>query len=256
MTPESPLASQVVLVTGAGRNLGRTIAREAAAGGARVGVNVRSDAEAADRVVRELEQAGGTALTLIGDVGVEDEAIAVVDRCTRELGPVTSVIHSAAYRSHGELVDLELAEWRRPRQVTLDAAFLLVRATLPAMRAAGFGRFVFIGGSAMVNALPIGHGHVATAKAALRGLVRAIAQEAGRDGITANVVSPGVIDTEARASVVPTYGGWNPVDASALGRMVSMHEVASLCLHLCRPEGAIVTGQTINADGGTFGFGD
>jgi 3-oxoacyl-[acyl-carrier protein] reductase len=256
MDGQGPLASQVVLVTGAGRNLGRAIAREAAALGARVGVNVRSDTGAAARVVAEIEEAGGTATPLVGDVALEDRVAAVVDRCAGELGGITSVVHSAAYRSHGELVDLDLAEWRRPRQATVDGAFLLTRATLPRMRAAGFGRLVFVGGSAMVNALPVGHGHVATAKAALRGFVRAIAQEAGRDGVTANVVSPGVIATEARGSVVPTYRGWNPLDASALGRMASMHEVASLCLYLCRPEAAIVNGQTLNADGGTFAFGD
>jgi 3-oxoacyl-[acyl-carrier protein] reductase len=108
----------------------------------------------------------------------------------------------------------------------------------------------------MNNGLPVGHAHVAAAKAALRGFVRALAQDAAGSDVTANVVSPGTINTEARRSVAPVIEGWDPVGASVLGRMLRMDEVAALCLYLCQPEAAILNGQVLNADGGTYGFGE
>lgn len=249
------LAGQVVLVTGAGRNLGRAIAKRAASEGARVGVNTMSNAAAADAVVAEIADAGGSAVALVGDVSDPRQAAQVVANCAEALAPVTTVIHCASYRSVRPLLDLSLEEWRRARQVTLGGAHFLARAALPAMLDSGFGRFVLIGGNAMHTGLPVGHAHAATAKAALGGFVRALAQEVGRRGVTANVVSPGTIDTEARAGKPPEFSEWDPIEGSALGRMITMQEVASTCLYLCTSEAEHITGQVINADGGTFVLG-
>jgi 3-oxoacyl-[acyl-carrier protein] reductase len=249
------LTDQVVLVTGAGRNLGRAMAKRVAQEGAAVGVNTLSNAEAAAYVVSEIAAFGGHATALVGDVSREDQATELVAGCAEVLGPITSVIHCAAYRSHFGLLELPLAEWRLSRQVALGSAHLLARAVLPAMLEVGFGRFVLIGGTAMNTGLPIGHAHVATAKAALRGFVRALAQETGRSGVTANVVSPGTIDTETRKGERPNFSGWDAVEQSILGRMVTMHEITTLCAYLCSPEAQPITGQVINADGGTFAFG-
>src|SRR4029079_5135869 len=186
----------------------------------------QSDATSAQAVVDEMMAMGGRGVALLGDVSKENDVALIVDRCRSALGDVTSVIHSAAYRSHHRLMDLSLGEWRRPRAVTLDAALFLARHTLPSMLAHDFGRYVFVGGTAMNNGLPVGHAHVATAKAALRGFVRALAQDCVGSGVTANVVSPGTIDTDARRSVAPVIEGWDPVGASVLRRMLRMEEVA------------------------------
>lgn len=249
------LDGQVVLVTGAGRNLGRAIAKQAAEAGARVGVNTRSDAASADAVVAEIAALGGEAVALVADVSDEQQAGTAVAACTEAFGPVTTVIHSAAYRSDRSLLSLTLDEWRKARYVALGAAHHLARAAVPSMIERGFGRFVFIGGNAMYTGLPVGHAHGASAKAALRGFVRALAQEAGPHGVTANIVSPGTIDTEARGGRRPTFQQWDPVEGSVLRRMVRMDEVAAACLFLCSPEAAVVNGQVINADGGTFVLG-
>lgn len=252
---DDALAGQVVLVTGAGRNLGRHIAKRAAAQGAQVGVNVRTDLAAAEAVVAEIAAAGGEAVALVGDVSGEREASGVVASCAETFAPPTAVIHCAAYRSDHSLLTGSLDEWRRPRQVTLDAALYLARATLSAMVERGFGRFVLVGGNATYTGLPFGHAHVASAKAALRGFVRALSQDVGRQGITANIVSPGTIDTETRGGQRPNFREWDPVEGSVLGRMVTMDEVAATCLFLCTRDAGALTGQVLNVDGGTFVLG-
>src|SRR5262249_1180090 len=153
----------------------------------------RSDTAAAEGVVAEIAAHGGQAVALVGDVADEQQAARVVTTCLAALGSVTTGIHCAAYRSSYGLLDLPLDEWRLARKVILGGAHLLARLTLPAMIERRFGRFVLIGGNAMYTGLPVGHAHAATAKAALRGFVRALAQEAGRQGVTANIVSPGTI---------------------------------------------------------------
>jgi NAD(P)-dependent dehydrogenase (short-subunit alcohol dehydrogenase family) len=248
------LSNQVVLVSGAGRNLGRVIALGAADRGAAVGVMVRSDVAGAHEVAEAIVGSGGQAIPLVGDVRDAAAVSAAVAACEAHLGPVTSVVHAAAQRSHEPIVDLSYRQWRETIDVTLAGAYHLTTSTIAGMRSRGFGRLVFIGGASTVHGLPRGCAHTAAAKSALRGLVRSLAQEAGRSGITANVVAPGTIASPSRAGVWPVFDGWSPVDASVLGRPVEQAEVVSAVLYLLDPIAQPVTGQVIHVDGGLFGF--
>ncbi len=250
-----PLSGQVILITGAGKNLGRAVALEAAARGAAIGVNVRTDVESANKVADEIRALGSRAVVLKGDVSLEHDVNQMVAMCQKELGPISTVIHCAAYRSHKPTRDLSYDEWKMTFAVSLGGAHLLARSTLSSMTDSGFGRFIFIAGSSSVFGLPDGCAHVAASKSALRGFARSLAQEVGDKGVTANVVSPGPINSGGSRTVAP-MGRWDPIRASALGRMATSQEVASLILYLCTPEAAIIQGQVIMADGGVFGFDD
>lgn len=247
-----PLAGQVVLVTGAGRNLGRATALRAAELGADVGVLVRSNRDEAEQVQAAVEQTGRRAFAVTADVADADQVERAVAAVTAELGAVTSVLSCAAYRSHAPTADLPLAQWRAVLATALDAAFHLTRSTVSPMVERGFGRFVFLGGSVVHTGLPTGTAAVATAKAGLSGFVRSFAQEFGRHGITANVVAPAKIGPPGTGAL----GDWDPANSSALGRNADYAEVVDLCLFLCSPAGAALQGQTIHADGGIYGFGD
>jgi 3-oxoacyl-[acyl-carrier protein] reductase len=246
---------QVILVTGAGKNLGRAIAIGAGLRGARIAVNIRSDVASAAEVVAQIRESGSQAISLPGDVANADDVERMVDTCAARLGPISTVIHCAAFRSHQPMHELTYDEWKRTLSVSLGGAYLLARSTVPTMASAGFGRLVFIAGSSIVSGLPTGCVHVATAKSALRGFVRSLVQEVGARGVSANVVSPGPIDFGRHQEIAP-MGRWDPVRASSLGRMATADELAELCLFLCSPAAAIIQGQTIMADGGVFGFGD
>lgn len=246
------LAGQVVLVTGAGRNLGRATAVRAAELGADVAVVVRGDRAAAESLCSDIERSGRRSVAILADVSDADQVEAAFRRAAACLGPVTSVVSCAAHRSHAPTIDLPLAEWRKVLRVTLDGAFHVTRAALGPMLDRGFGRFVFIGGSVAHTGLPVGSAAVATAKAALSGFVRSLVQEVGGRGVTANVVVPAKIGPAGAADL----GGWDPASSSALGRNAGYQEVVDLCLFLCTPSAQAVQGQTLHADGGIFGFAD
>lgn len=248
------LTDQVVLVTGAGRNLGSVIAKQSALAGAAVGVMGRGDRRAVAEVVAEIEMAGGRAVPLLGDVRNASAVKECVDQCAAQLGAVTSVVHAAAYRSHWPIVSMPYEEWRAAIDVTLGGAYHLVTSSIASMRERGFGRYVFIGGASIVNGLPKGCAHVASAKSGLRGLTRALTQENGRSGITANMVSPGTIETPTRREARPIFDGFDPIEATALGRAVTPREVAAAVTYLLSAEAQPVSGQVISVDGGVFGF--
>jgi 3-oxoacyl-[acyl-carrier protein] reductase len=237
------LNGRAILVTGAGRNLGRQIALDAARRGAAVGVNVRSDTAAAEAVVETIRSEGGTAIPVFGDVTDPDRVREMVSTCRDELGPVTMLVHCAVNRSaHGPIESSSPDDWKRSIAVALDGAFLCIRELLEDMVSAEFGRIILIGGSSSHLGLPLGSAHAATAKSGFDGLVRAVAQEYGRRGVTANVVSCGGLLTERTRQLAHADAeGWNSVAFSTIGRLIDLGEVSALVLALCGPAGAIVT---------------
>jgi 3-oxoacyl-[acyl-carrier protein] reductase len=125
------LDGRVAIVTGAGRNIGRSIALKLAAGGAAVVVNTRSNLAQAEGVVREIETAGGKALAVAGDVADATEVEAMVAAAVKRFGRVDYLVNNAAVRGERPLADMTYAEWRKVLDVILDGAFHCVKACLP-----------------------------------------------------------------------------------------------------------------------------
>src|ERR1035437_6692362 len=233
MADSNELAGKVAIVTGAGRNIGRAIARQLAAAGASVVVNARSNQAEADAVVREIEAAG-----------VEAMAQAALKR----FGRIDILVNNASLRREKPIDQMSYADWREVMGATLDSAFHGVKACLPAMKKNG-GTIINIGGmSAHIGSK--GRAHVMTAKAALVGFSRALAHDLAADRITANCVVPGAIDT--------TRPGSSPNPAHHLthgtitGERGKPDDVAAMVRFLCGPGGRYVTGQTIHVSGGAF----
>ena len=248
--PKAPLDGRVAFVTGGGKNLGRRIALDAASRGAAVAVNALQDSAAVAEVVDEIKAAGGRAVSAMGDVTDEAAVTEAMRTARSELGPVTVVVHCAAFRGpHLPIAELPPDIWMRVVSVALDGAFLCAREAIPDMTAEGFGRLVFIGGVSAQLGLPLGSTHGATSKAGLTALVRALAQEHGASGITSNVISPGMLAADQARAM--TGGPPSPaVGTSAIERLVSVEEISALCMYLCGAEAAVINGMTILADGG------
>lgn len=248
--PERPLEGKVAVVSGGARNIGRAIALALAADGAAVVVNALSDGDAAAAVAGEVDAAGGQGLAHVADVTDEAAVAAMVEATVARFGRLDFVVSNAALRRQQPFLEISLADWHEVLRVPLDGAFLLAKACVPHMIAAGGGAIVTLGGiSAYLGTA--NRAHVCAAKAGLVGLTHALAVELAPQGIRVNCVSPGAIDTVRGASAGARPSGASTAHIPA-GRLGRPEEVAALVRHLCRPEAAYITGQTIQVNGGVF----
>ncbi len=188
---------QVVIVTGAGRGLGRLYALDLAARGASVVVNDLggtmhghgADDSIADKVVKEIEVAGGVAVASHDSVATPEGGDAIVQSALKTYGRLDAVVSNAGIFDTAPFDELEVDDWRRMLNVHVDGGFFLSQPAYRVMKAQGYGRFVFIASSAGLFGQP-NSAHYAAAKAALLGLTNVIAIEGAEHGILANTMLP------------------------------------------------------------------
>jgi 3-oxoacyl-[acyl-carrier protein] reductase len=247
----SEFADRTVLVTGGGRNLGLAIASAFAAGGAKVAVSVRENRAEGEAAVRQLTECGASqALLTLGDVADPAVCTAIVSQVSAELGPVDILVNAVGIRPHKTFAEISAEEWRRVFDTNCSSAFYLAQAVLPAMVEQGFGRIISLGGSGPGRAGRL-HSHISVSKAGLAMLMSEIALSYGADGITANTVVPGPMNT--RRDHPPA--GWPPSRESlaqrmAVPRLGEPSEVAATCTFLASLGAGYITGQQIKVNGG------
>ena len=243
------MTSRVAIVTGAGRNIGRAIALELAAGGASVVVNGRANRANVDAVVGEVEARGGEALAAIADVTDEAAVERMVAATIERFGRIDVVVNNAAGRPEKPLEAMSLADWRGVLATILDGAFLNVKAALPYLKQSDSGAVINIGGVS-------GHvgtkhrAHVVTAKAGLIGFTRALAHDLAQHRITANCVVPGLIETARDPNAqLPHH---HNVSRTLTGRLGTPEEIAAAVRFLAGPHARYITGQTLHVNGGVY----
>ncbi len=245
-----PLDGKIAVVTGAGKNIGREIALTLARDGASVVVNGRGDQAAVDGVAEEIRALGGRAFGHLADVSDEASVAAMVERAVAEFGGIDIVVSNAGLRRQTPFLEMGLAEWREILSVALDGAFILTRACVPHMLGREGGAIVGLSGVSTHVGTPE-RCHVSASKSGLEGLMRALAVELGPDGITANCVAPGAIDTVRGAAAGQMPSTMRAAGVPA-GRKGTMEEIATMVRHLVGPQGRFITGQTIHVNGGAF----
>jgi 3-oxoacyl-[acyl-carrier protein] reductase len=247
---EQSFAGKIALVTGAGKNIGRTIALDLAARGASVVVNGRNDRAAIDAVVAEINTRGGQAIGCLADVSDAEAVQRMIADTIAAFGGVDIVVSNAGLRRQTPFLQMELAEWREILSVALDGAFILARAAVPHMIERGGGAIVALSGISTHVGTP-NRCHVSASKAGLEGLMRALAVELGPHQITCNCVSPGAVDTVrgASAGALPSTLADRGVP---LGRKATTEEISAAVRYLAGPDGRYTTGQTLHVNGGVF----
>lgn len=245
------LENKVAIITGASSGIGRAAAMLFAREGARLVLNARRPeplAETADAI----DPAGETVATVAGDVRDPAVADALVATATRRFGGLDASLNNAGQvGAPGPLAEVDEATWRQVVDVNLTAAFLGARRQIPAMIARGGGSVIFTSSFVGHTSAFPGLGPYAAAKAGLVGLARAIAAEYGPQGVRANALLPGGVDTPMGRSVAGTPEAQALVrSVHALKRQAEPEEIAEAALFLASDRSSFVTGSAMFADGG------
>jgi len=244
------LKDKVAIVTGGGRDIGKSVSLQLAAQGAKVAVNYRSDEAAAKATVAEIEAAGGTAILVQADVTKPADVAKLVSETTAAFGERVDVLVNVAggMVARKTLADMDEAFFDHVMELNLKSAFLVTKAVLPHLGE----------GSAIVNLSSLagrdgggpGASIYATAKGALMTFTRGLAKELGPQGIRVNALCPGLIGTSFHDTFSKPEGRKAVAGNTPLRREGHPDEVASAVVFLASSDSAFITGANIDINGG------
>jgi glucose 1-dehydrogenase len=250
MSGNGKLAGKTALVTGASSGIGLETAARLGEDGANVAVNYRSDEEGAREAVRRIEDAGGRAVAVQGDVSSEEDVRRLVREVEDSLGAPDILVNNAGTQSERPFLQMSLEDWEKVVSVNMTGAFLVSREIIGGMVERGGG--VVVNMSSVHQLIPWPRfAHYSASKGGLKLLTETLALEFAGRGVRVNAVAPGAIatpenqeklkDPESRASLESLIP-WNRVGES--------EEVAACVAFLASDEASYVTGATLFVDGG------
>jgi NAD(P)-dependent dehydrogenase (short-subunit alcohol dehydrogenase family) len=241
---------KVVLVTGAGRGIGRAIAEGFAAEGAYVAANDITPVNL-DETIAQITTSGGVVHAFIADIAKKMPVQALIEQVREVWGRIDILINNAGVEPHAPLLELDEWDWQRTIEVNLNGPFYLIQSVGRVMRDQGGGVIVNIASIAgRAHGLKDRAAYVAS-KMGLIGLTREAARELAAYNIRVNAVCPGVIETEMTASLRQDEAMLTRWLADIpQGRLGKPADVTGLVLFLCSDTAAYLTGQAINVDGG------
>ncbi len=241
------LQGKTALVTGSGRNIGRSISLTLASMGANVVINSKENFEAANETADEVRKLEVKALVVMGDIGTEQDVSRMVKEIQTNVDTVDIVINNGSLRRVQEFISMTYDNWKEMINTDLDSAFLFTQPFVAGMIEKGWGRVINLAG---LNAIEgrSGWAHVSAAKMGLIGFTRSLSKELIPHGITVNCISPGMIDTSRDDQSSPRPN--NRTQGIPAGRMGTVEEISSLCGWLCSEHSDYVSGQTFHVNGG------
>ncbi len=243
------LAGKVALVTGGGRDVGREIALQLAAEGASVAVNYNRSADEAATVVKEIEAAGGKAKAYGADIADYAAVTAMVDSVVQDFGRIDILVNNAGYVKVQKFLDSGPEDWKPQIDACLYGAIHCCRAAAPHMVKQNSGRIVsLIGDSSRIGEANISM--AAATRAGTMALGKSLAKELGRNNITVNTVSLGLVQTSHSDAEFLAKNMDKIVRNYPLRRIGEPEDVAPMVAFLASDAAAWVTGQTISVNGG------
>ncbi|WP_245998680.1 SDR family NAD(P)-dependent oxidoreductase [Halalkalicoccus subterraneus] len=237
-------------MTGSSRGIGAATAKRLAAAGAKVVVNFRSSSDEAESVAESIRENGGEALIQQADVTDPQAVDRMVATVEDEWGSVDILVNNANMPfEQAPFAEMSWESFRSKLDAELKSAFIVSKAVLPGMTEQGYGRAVYVSSSLGKQPQPgfIAHG---TAKSGLNSFVKYLAQEYGEEGITANVVAPGLVETEGTKERVEHTREY-VVESTPLNRITQPEDVAGTITALVNANTEFVTGTYTPVNGGS-----
>jgi enoyl-[acyl-carrier protein] reductase III len=246
------LSGKTALVTGASRGIGRACAIQLAASGANVIVNFRSSAEAAAEVVQSVMAHGQTGVAVQADVTEQDDVKAMMEFIDERFGQLDIIVSNVAAGGFRPLMDLSPANWDAVLRANAAPLIWLTQAAQSLLtKSIDMAKVIAVSSHGSMWAVP-NYGVIGASKAALESLIRHLALELGKDGISFNAVLPGVVDTAA----IRTMPGADQVLKVAGEQMlvnsstIRPEDVANVVTFLSSSLSDLIQGQTVVVDGG------
>ena len=243
-----PLAGKIAFVTGGARGIGRAVALKLAGAGCDVAIAYHNSHEEAEAVCAAVRKLGRRALAVQADVSDPTSLAEAFEEFRKQFEHVDIVVSNAAIGVLKPAMELTLKHWRRCMETNALALNTLAQHAVPIMPAGG--RFIALSSLGSVRAIPH-YAFIGASKAALESVARSLAQELGQRGIRVNVVSAGVVDTDAlkyfpnREQLLAEYAKRTPA-----GPTLTPDDVAGAVYLLCLPEAGMINGHTLVVDGG------
>ncbi len=242
------LAGKVAVVTGSSKGIGAQIAKELAKEGASVVVNYNSSSAAADKVVEEIENLGGTAFAVKANVSNLEDAKSLFDQAIEKYGKVDILVNNAGITRDKTFRKMDANSWYEVINTNLNSVFHTTSQVINPMLEQKFGRIINIS-SVVGQSGAFGQTNYAATKAGLIGFTKSLALETAKSGITVNAICPGYILTEMTAEIPQNVADaiTSKIPAQRFG---STKEIAEAVVYLAKAD--YVTGQCINVNGGVY----
>ena len=241
---------KVIIVTGAGRGLGRAYAHRLAAEGARVAI-AEIDRAAGTNAAEELRKTGADAIFIEADISSKEATSTMALSVLDKWGQIDGLVANAGLANSvgGATYDeISVEEWDRLMEVNVRGTWLTCRAVAPHMQKRKKGSIVTISSDTAIWGSPKLL-HYVTSKGAVEAFTRAMARELGPDGVRINCVAPGLLNNDAAAGVPKAKRDWN-IQNRAIQREGTLDDVVGVVSFLLSDDASFITGQLIVADGG------
>ncbi|MFZ3495605.1 3-oxoacyl-ACP reductase FabG [Streptomyces sp. 5.8] len=238
----------VALVSGGSRGIGRAVVSRLAHDGFDVAFCYRSDADAAAEVVRSAAGTGARVVAHRADVASAEQVRAFTDAAERELGPIDAVVTCAGVVRDNHLVRMTGEDWRDVMSTNLDGTYNMCRSAIFSFMKRRAGCVVTLSSIAGIHGNATQTNYAAS-KAGIIGFTKSLAKECGKYGVRANVVAPGLIETDMTAGLTEAVRK-DILDGVPLGRLGTPDDVADLVSFLVSDRARYISGQVLGVDGG------
>lgn len=242
------LENKKVLITGAGRGIGRQTAIDMAKAGAII-LGVGRTQGPLDEMVSKVKELGGRVYTATMDIADYEESERVINSLAEAAGGIDILVNCAAIFEEAFFIDMTPQQWQRTVSIDLNGVYNVTHVAMPYLIKAK-GAVVNVVSQDAFYGCP-GYSHYAACKAAVVGLTRTLARELGPAGVRLNCVAPGITETEMTKDRIAT-GKEGYLEKLPVGHIGQPEEIASAIVYLASPKASYITGQVIHANGGMY----